>query len=236
MTLLELRDVEVSYGSVRATHGISLTVDEGETLALVGSNGAGKSSTLKAIMGMAPVSSGHVRLNGVEVNRLRPSQVVRHGVAYSPEGRRVFPMLSVLDNLRTGAFTLPRTRLAARLAQMHSYFPVLKERGGQLAGSLSGGEQQMLAIARALMSCPRLFLLDEPSLGLAPVIVQRIGQLIIEIQKSEGLAVILAEQNALWAMELAQRTAVIDLGRIQLEGPSHVLRDNEDVRRTYLGT
>ncbi len=236
MSLLELHDVEVSYGSVRATHGISLTVDEGETLALVGSNGAGKSSTLKAIMGMAPVSSGHVRLNGVEVNGLRPSQVVRHGVAYSPEGRRVFPTLSVLDNLRTGAFTLPRARLAARLAQMYSYFPVLKERGGQLAGSLSGGEQQMLAIARALMSCPRLFLLDEPSLGLAPVIVQRIGQLIIEIQKSEGLAVILAEQNALWAMGLAQRTAVIDLGRIQLEGPSHVLRDNEDVRRTYLGT
>jgi branched-chain amino acid transport system ATP-binding protein len=125
MSLLELQDVEVSYGSVRATHGISLAVDEGETLALVGSNGAGKSSTLKAIMGMAPVSSGHVRLNGVEVNRLRPSQVVRHGVAYSPEGRRVFPMLSVLDNLRTGAFTLPRTRLAARLAQMHSYFHVL---------------------------------------------------------------------------------------------------------------
>jgi branched-chain amino acid transport system ATP-binding protein len=235
MSLLELHDVEVSYGSVRATHGISLAVDEGETLALVGSNGAGKSSTLKAIMGMAPVSSGHVRLNGVEVSGLRPSQVVRHGVAYSPEGRRVFPMLSVLDNLRTGAFTLPRARFAARLAQMHSYFPVLKERGGQLAGSLSGGEQQMLAIARALMSCPRLFLLDEPSLGLAPVIVQRIGQLIIEIQRSEGLAVILAEQNALWAMGLAQRTAVIDLGRIQLEGPSEVVRHNEDVRRTYLG-
>jgi branched-chain amino acid transport system ATP-binding protein len=236
MTLLELRDVDVSYGSVRATHGISLVVDEGETLALVGSNGAGKSSTLKAIMGMAPVSSGHVRLNGVEVNGLRPSQIVRHGVAYSPEGRRVFPLLSVLDNLRTGAFTLPRGRLAARLAQMYSYFPVLRERAGQLAGSLSGGEQQMLAIARALMSCPRLFLLDEPSLGLAPVIVQRIGQLITEIQKSEGLAVILAEQNALWAMGLAQRTAVIDLGRIHLEGPSRVVRDNEDVRRTYLGT
>jgi branched-chain amino acid transport system ATP-binding protein len=236
MTLLELRDVEVSYGSVRATHGISFTVDEGETLALVGSNGAGKSSTLKAIMGMAPISGGHVRVNGVEVNGLRPSQVVRHGVAYSPEGRRVFPLLSVLDNLRTGAFTLPRGRLAARLAQMYSYFPVLRERAGQLAGSLSGGEQQMLAIARALMSCPRLFLLDEPSLGLAPVIVQRIGQLITEIQKSERLAVILAEQNALWAMSLAQRTAVIDLGRIQLEGPSRVVRDNEDVRRTYLGT
>ena len=236
MSLLELRDVEVSYGSVRATHGISLTVEEGETLALVGSNGAGKSSTLKAIMGMAPVTRGTVRMNGVEMNGLRPSQVVRRGVSYSPEGRRVFPMLSVLDNLRTGAFTLPRARFAPRLRQMYAYFPRLQERATQLGGSLSGGEQQMLAIARALMSCPRLFLLDEPSLGLAPVIVQRIGQLIAEIQRSEGLTVILAEQNALWAMGLAQRTAVIDLGRIQMEGPSQVLRHNEDVRRAYLGT
>ncbi|MDP2627717.1 MAG: ABC transporter ATP-binding protein [Candidatus Rokubacteria bacterium] len=236
MPLLELDAVEVSYGSVRATHGISLSVEEGETLALVGSNGAGKSSTLKAIMGMAPVSRGTVRVNGAVVSNARPSQVVRRGVAYSPEGRRVFPMLSVLDNLRTGAFTLPRARFAARLEQMYAYFPRLQERAGQLGGSLSGGEQQMLAIARALMSCPRLFLLDEPSLGLAPVIVQRIGQLITEIQKSEGLTVILAEQNALWAMGLAQRTAVIDIGRIQLEGPSEVLRHNEDVRRAYLGT
>ncbi|MDP2627464.1 MAG: ABC transporter ATP-binding protein [Candidatus Rokubacteria bacterium] len=236
MPLLELDDVEVSYGSVRATHGISLTVEEGETLALVGSNGAGKSSTLKAIMGMAPVSRGRVRMNGADVTGLKPSQVVRLGVGYAPEGRRVFPLLSVLDNLRTGAFTLPRARFSSRLEQMYTYFPRLQERAGQLCGSLSGGEQQMLAIARALMSCPRLFLVDEPSLGLAPVIVQRIGQLIIEIQRSEGLAVILAEQNALWAMGLAQRTAVIDLGRIQLEGPSEVVRHNEDVRRAYLGT
>ena len=236
MPLLELDAVEVSYGSVRATHGITLSVEEGETLALVGSNGAGKSSTLKAIMGMAPVSRGTVRVSGAVVSNLRPSQVVRRGVAYSPEGRRVFPMLSVLDNLRTGAFTLPRARFAARLQQMYGYFPRLQERAGQQGGSLSGGEQQMLAIARALMSCPRLFLLDEPSLGLAPVIVQRIGELITEIQKSEGLTVILAEQNALWAMGLAQRTAVIDVGRIQLEGPSEVLRHNEDVRRAYLGT
>ena len=236
MPLLELDAVEVSYGSVRATQGISLSVEEGETLALVGSNGAGKSSTLKAIMGMAPVSRGTVRVSGAVVSNLRPSQVVRRGVSYSPEGRRVFPMLSVLDNLRTGAFTLPRARFAARLTQMYGYFPRLQERAGQQGGSLSGGEQQMLAIARALMSCPRLFLLDEPSLGLAPVIVQRIGELITEIQKSEGLTVILAEQNAIWAMGLAQRTAVIDVGRIQLEGPSEVLRRNEDVRRAYLGT
>jgi branched-chain amino acid transport system ATP-binding protein len=236
LSLLEIADVEVRYGSVRATHGISFTVEEGETVALVGSNGAGKSSTLKAIMGMAPIARGTVRMSGSALNGLRPSQVVRHGVGYSPEGRRVFPLLSVLDNLRTGAFTLPRQRFTARLDQVYSYFPRLKERHTQLAGSLSGGEQQMLAIARALMSCPRLFLLDEPSLGLAPVIVQRIGELITEIQKSEGLAVILAEQNALWAMGLARRTAVIDLGRIQLEGPSETLRNNEDVRRAYLGT
>jgi len=236
MPLLELDGVEVSYGSVRATHGISLIVDEGETLALVGSNGAGKSSTLKAIMGMAPVSRGRVRLNGTDITRMKPSQVVRHGIGYAPEGRRVFPLLSVLDNLRTGAFTLPRARFKSRLEQMYTYFPRLQERAGQLCGSLSGGEQQMLAIARALMSCPRLFLVDEPSLGLAPVIVQRIGQLIAEIQQSERLGVILAEQNALWAMGLARRTAVIDLGRIKLEGPSEVLRHNEDVRRAYLGT
>jgi branched-chain amino acid transport system ATP-binding protein len=236
MSLLELRDVEVRYGSVRATHGLSLAVEEGETLALVGSNGAGKSSTLKAIMGMAPVARGVVQVDGADIVGLRPSQIVRRGVGYSPEGRRVFPMHTVLDNLRTGAFTLPRARFAARLEQMYGYFPVLQQRAGQLAGSLSGGEQQMLAIARALMSCPRLFLLDEPSLGLAPVIVQRIGHLIAEIQHSEGLAVILAEQNALWAMSLARRTAVIDVGRIQLEGPSEVLRSNEDVRRAYLGT
>jgi branched-chain amino acid transport system ATP-binding protein len=236
MPLLELEGVDVSYGSVRATHGISLTVAEGETLALVGSNGAGKSSTLKAIMGMAPVSRGRVRLNGADVTGLKPSQVVRLGVGYAPEGRRVFPLLSVLDNLRTGAYTLPRARFRSRLEQMYTYFPRLQERAGQLCGSLSGGEQQMLAIARALMSCPRLFLVDEPSLGLAPVIVQRIGQLIAEIQQSERLAVILAEQNALWAMGLAQRTAVIDLGRIKIEGPSEVLRHNEDVRRAYLGT
>ena len=236
MSLLELEDVEVRYGSVRATQGISLAVDEGETLALVGGNGAGKTSTLKAIMGMAPIGRGTVRMKGTALNGLRPSQVVRHGVGYSPEGRRVFGLLSVLDNLRTGAFTLPRAQFAARLAQVYEYFPLLKERPRQLAGSLSGGEQQMLAIARALMARPRLFLLDEPSLGLAPVIVQRIGALIAEIQKSEGLAVILAEQNALWAMGLAQRTAVIDLGRIQLEGPSETLRHNDDVRRAYLGT
>ena len=178
MSLLQLEDVEVRYGSVRATQGISLSVDEGETLALVGGNGAGKTSTLKAIMGMAPIGRGTVRLSGTALNGLRPSQVVRHGVGYSPEGRRVFALLSVLDNLRTGAYTLPRPRFAARLEQMYEYFPLLKDRARQLAGSLSGGEQQMLAVSRALMLRPKLMLLDEPSFGLAPLIVREIFRII----------------------------------------------------------
>jgi branched-chain amino acid transport system ATP-binding protein len=235
MSLLELEGVAVSYGSVRATHGISLTVEEGDTLALVGSNGAGKSSTLKAIMGMAPVSGGTVRFDGVRMNGMAPSRVVRHGVGYCPEGRRVFTMHTVLDNLRVGAYTLPKHQFAARLEQMYAYFPRLKERARQQAGSLSGGEQQMLAIARALMSRPRLFLLDEPSLGLAPLIVQRIGELVREIQRSEKLTVVLAEQNALWAMRLARNTAVIEVGRIGLAGTSEELLHNEEVRRAFLG-
>jgi branched-chain amino acid transport system ATP-binding protein len=235
MSLLELDDVEVSYGRIRATHGISLRVGEGETLALVGGNGAGKSSTLKAIMGMVPVTRGTIRFNGAALGGLRPSAVVRRGIALSPEGRRVFPLLSVVDNLRIGATALPAAEVAPRMEQMFGYFPRLRERAHQFAGSLSGGEQQMLAIGRALMSKPRLFLLDEPSLGLAPIIVDRIGEILAEVQRSERLAVILAEQNAIWAMRIAQRTAVVELGKIAMEGASAELRNNQDVRRAYLG-
>jgi branched-chain amino acid transport system ATP-binding protein len=235
MSLLELDDVEVSYGRIRATHGISLRVGEGETLALVGGNGAGKSSTLKAIMGMVPVTRGTIRFNGAALGGLRPSAVVRRGIALSPEGRRVFPLLSVVDNLRVGATALPAAEVAPRMEQMFGYFPRLRERAHQFAGSLSGGEQQMLAIGRALMSKPRLFLLDEPSLGLAPIIVDRIGEILAEVQRSERLAVILAEQNAIWAMRIAQRTAVVELGKIAMEGTSAELRNNQDVRRAYLG-
>jgi branched-chain amino acid transport system ATP-binding protein len=236
MSLLEIDDLEVSYGRVRATHGISLRLEAGEILALVGANGAGKSSTLKAIMGMAPVTRGEIRFAGAVLARLRPSEIVRRKVAYSPEGRRVFPMLSVRDNLRVGATTLPKDEIEPRMAQMFEYFPRLRERHDQLAGSLSGGEQQMLAIARALMARPKLFLLDEPSLGLAPVIVQQIGALLGEIQQAEQLAVILAEQNAVWAMRIAQRTAVVEVGRIAIEGSSETLRANPEIRRAYLGT
>ena len=235
MSLLELDDVEVSYGRVRATHGISLRVGEGETLALVGGNGAGKSSTLKAIMGMVPVTRGTIRFEGGSLAGLRPSAVVRRGIAYSPEGRRVFPLLSVVDNLRVGATTLPAAEIAPRLEGVFGYFPRLRERANQFAGRLSGGEQQMLAIGRALMSKPRLFLLDEPSLGLAPIIVDRIGEILAEVQRSEGLAVVLAEQNAIWAMQVALRTAVVELGKVAMEGASSELRNNQDIRRAYLG-
>ena len=235
MSLLELDDVEVSYGRVRATHGISLRVGEGETLALVGGNGAGKSSTLKAIMGMVTVTRGSIRYDGGALSGLRPSTIVRRGIALSPEGRRVFPLLSVVDNLRVGATALPAAEVAPRMEQMFGYFPRLRERASQMAGSLSGGEQQMLAIGRALMSRPRLFLLDEPSLGLAPIIVDRIGEILAEVQRSERLAVILAEQNAIWAMQIAQRTAVVELGKIAMEGASAELRNNQDIRRAYLG-
>jgi branched-chain amino acid transport system ATP-binding protein len=236
MSLLEIDALEVSYGRVRATHGISVRLEEGEILALVGANGAGKSSTLKAVMGMAPVTGGAVRFAGESLLRQRPAEIVRRRVAYSPEGRRVFPMLSVRDNLRVGATTLPAGEVEPRMAEMFRYFPRLRERAEQFAGSLSGGEQQMLAIARALMAKPRLFLLDEPSLGLAPVIVQQIGALLGEIQKAERLAVILAEQNAVWAMRVAQRTAVVEVGRIAIEGPSETLRQNPEIRKAYLGT
>jgi branched-chain amino acid transport system ATP-binding protein len=182
-----------------------------------------------------PVTRGAIRFEGNPLAGLRPSAVVRRGIAYSPEGRRVFPLLSVMDNLRVGGTPLPSAEVAPRIEQILGYFPRLRERANQFAGSLSGGEQQMLAIGRALMSKPRLFLLDEPSLGLAPIIVDRIGEILAEVQQSERLAVVLAEQNAIWAMQIAQRTAVVELGKVAMEGASAELATNQDIRRAYLG-
>jgi len=235
MPLLTVDRLEVRYGQIRGTHDVSFAIEKGETLALVGSNGAGKSSTLKAILGMAAYMEGEIRLDGTPLKHKKPSEIVRLGVGYSPEGRRVFPQMSVAENLRVGAFTRSRAETADRMAQIFDYFPRLKERASQQAGSLSGGEQQMLAIGRALMSHPRLFLLDEPSLGLAPVIVARIGELLREIQAREGLAVVLAEQNAHWALRVAHRAAIIELGRVTMTGPAQELAANADVRRAYLG-
>jgi branched-chain amino acid transport system ATP-binding protein len=235
MPKLSIEGLKVTYGPVVGTDGVRLTLDAGETVALIGANGAGKSSTLKAVLGMATYPQGRILLDGTDLKGLRPSQVMRLGVGYSPEGRRVFPQLSVADNLQVGGISRPLAEVPERMERVYGYFPRLKERASQRAGSLSGGEQQMLAIGRALMSKPSLLMLDEPSLGLAPVIVERIGEVLAEIQASENLAVLLAEQNATWALSLAQRAVILDLGRIRMTGEASVLLDDPDVRKAYLG-
>ncbi len=235
MPKLVIDNLKVTYGPIVGTDGVGLTLDAGETVALIGANGAGKSSTLKAILGMASYAQGSILLDGWDLKGLKPSQVVRRGVGYSPEGRRVFPQLSVLDNLKVGGMTRDAAELPERIERIYGYFPRLKERASQRAGSLSGGEQQMLAIGRALMSKPTLLMLDEPSLGLAPVIVERIGEILAEVQASEGLAVLLAEQNATWALSLAKRGVILDVGRIRMKGDAARLLDDPDVRKAYLG-
>ncbi|MGE0850856.1 MAG: ABC transporter ATP-binding protein [Hyphomicrobiaceae bacterium] len=235
MPKLSIDGLRVTYGPIVGTDGVSLAVDAGETVALIGANGAGKSSTLKAVLGMVTYPQGRILLDGNDLKGLRPSQVMRRGVGYSPEGRRVFPQLSVAENLQVGGISRPAAEVPERMERIFGYFPRLKERAGQRAGSLSGGEQQMLAIGRALMSKPSLLMLDEPSLGLAPVIVERIGEVLAEIQATENLAVLLAEQNATWALSLARRGVILDLGRIRMAGEAAALLDDPDVRKAYLG-
>jgi branched-chain amino acid transport system ATP-binding protein len=235
MPALELVDVGVRYGNIVGTEGVSFSLAEGRTLALVGSNGAGKSSTLKAIMGLAAYPQGEIRLGDTSIKALKPFEIVRLGVGYSPEGRRVFPGMSVLENLRVGGFTRPEAEIAEDLERVFGYFPRLRERARQGAGSLSGGEQQMLAIARALMSRPSVFLLDEPSLGLAPVIVERIGDVLRQIQSTEKLTVVLAEQNASWALSIADDALIIELGRIVMRGPAAEVAADPQIRKAYLG-
>ena len=224
MPKLVIENLKVTYGPIVGTDGVGLTLDAGETVALIG-----------AILGMATYPQGTIVLDGHDLKGLKPSQVVRRGVGYSPEGRRVFPQLSVLDNLRVGGITRAKSELPGRIERIYGYFPRLKERADQRAGSLSGGEQQMLAIGRALMSKPTLLMLDEPSLGLAPVIVERIGEILAEVQASEGLAVLLAEQNATWALSLAKRAVILDVGRIRMTGDAAKLLDDPAVRKAYLG-
>ena len=235
MSLLAVEDLQVRYGQVTGINGLSLEVNEGETVALVGSNGAGKSSTMKAIMGLVPLAGGDIRWRGESLKGKKSSDIVRLGIGYSPEGRRVFPQLSVYENLKVGAFSRRDGSFKSRLEQIHGYFPRLNERSRQRASSLSGGEQQMLAIGRALMSFPKLFLLDEPSLGLAPIIVERIGEILLEVQKREGIAIILAEQNANWAMQIASRAVILELGVKTAEGASAELMRDPKVQSAYLG-
>lgn len=233
--MLEFKDVSVNYGAIRAVSNVSFGVKPDETVALIGANGAGKSSILKAIVGIAATKSGSISFEGNKIDGLATYQIIRKGVGFSPEGRRVFAATSVIENLNAGGHTLPKADVAARQEQVLGYFPRLRERASQLAGSLSGGEQQMLAIGRALMSRPRLLLLDEPTLGLAPVMVQRIGDVIREVQRAEKLAVLLAEQNAVWALRLASRGIVLEVGNKRFEGSSSELTSDLSVRQAYLG-
>jgi branched-chain amino acid transport system ATP-binding protein len=231
--LLELDDVEARYGPIKALHGVSLRVDEGELVAVLGANGAGKTTTLRAISHTVR-RSGQIRFAGKSLGRRGPEAVARLGIAHVPDGRGTFPELTVWENLRLGAFTR-RGPLRADFARVRSYFPWVEERRNQQAGTLSGGEQQMLALARAFMHRPRLLLLDEPSLGLAPLVVAEIFTIIKDLNEQEGLTVLVVEQNANIALQAASRAYVLEVGRVAVSGTSDELRANESVRRSYLG-
>jgi len=228
--LLELSDVTARYGQVVALHGVSLTVEDGEIVALLGANGAGKTTTLRAVSGTVR-RSGDVVLGGKRLARATPEMAARHGVAHVPEGRGIFAELTVWENLRMGGYTVRRPDFATVLG----YFPWLEERRNQQAGTLSGGEQQMLALARAFLSRPRLLMLDEPSLGLAPIITREVFRVVTELNRKEGLAVLVVEQNAAVALGAAQRGYVLETGRVAVTGSAGELRSNAAVRTAYLG-
>ncbi|KAF1074305.1 ABC transporter ATP-binding protein [Halodesulfovibrio sp. MK-HDV] len=233
--LLELRDLHVNYGKVEALHGINLTVNEGEIVTILGANGAGKSTTLNSICGLVKATKGEIFLDGKPIHSVPAHNIVKMGISQSPEGRRVFSTLTVEENMDLGAFTLKdNAKIERNREWIYDLFPRLLERRTQLAGTLSGGEQQMLAIGRALMSSPRLLLLDEPSLGLAPILVKSIFETIRKINK-HGLTVILVEQNARAALKLADRGYVMEVGNIVLADDANVLLSNPDIQAAYLG-
>ena len=231
--LLELRDVEARYGPVLALRGVSVEVPEGSVVAVLGANGAGKSTTLRAVSGLVQ-RSGEIMFNGKSL-RGGPEAAARAGIAHVPEGRGTFTGLTVTENLRLGAYTRRDRSINADIDRMAGYFPWLRTRGDQRAGTLSGGEQQMLALARALMSRPRLLMLDEPSLGLAPLIVREIFRIVRELNEKEGLTVLVVEQDARIALGVAMTAYVLEVGTVAVSGSSEELRENEAVRRSYLG-
>lgn len=232
--MVRVEELTVAYGGIEAVRGVSLEVKEGELVTLIGNNGAGKTSTLMAISGVAPIHSGRIVIDGEETTRLPPHAIVARGVAHCPEGRLVFGRLTVQENLRLGAYQRKDSAgVKQDLDRVYALFPRLLERRTQLAGTLSGGEQQMLAIGRALMSRPRLLMLDEPSLGLAPLIVQRIFSVIQQLH-AEGVTILLVEQNAHLALGIANRAYVLETGEVRLAGPAKQLIDNPEVRRAYL--
>lgn len=235
MSLLELRDVEVAYGDLPALRGVSVSVEAGETLSVVGANGAGKTTMLRAISGLLPPRAGQILLDGVRLDRLPSHAIVERGVVQVPEGRKIFPSLTVLENLELGSYvSAAKARRRDGLEQVFGLFPRLQERRGQAAGTMSGGEQQMLAIGRALMARPRVLMLDEPSLGLAPIVVKEIFRVIGEINRL-GTTVLLVEQNTRQALALSRRGYVLENGRVVLEGSGAELLGNAHVKRAYLG-
>jgi len=233
--VLEVRDLRVHYGAIEALRGVSLDVPDGQVVALIGANGAGKTTTLRAISRMLRASAGSVRFRGEELTRLASHEIVARGLAHAPEGRGIFLNLTLRENLELGAFLRrDRAGIAADLARSFDLFPILRDRQGQVAGTLSGGEQQMLAVARALMSRPRLLLLDEPSLGLAPQVVERIFQVLAEVSRS-GVSLLLVEQNAHKALQIAHRAYVLETGQVVMQGTGKELLASPEVRRAYLG-
>jgi branched-chain amino acid transport system ATP-binding protein len=235
MALLEVRDIRTRYGSIEALKGISLTVDAAEVVTLIGSNGAGKSTTLRSISGLTPASSGTIMFGGEDITRVPAHEIVGHGIALAPEGRHCFSRMTVRENLELGAHQRRGPGIAEDFKRVYELFPLLKERDRQKAGTMSGGEQQMLAIGRALMARPKLLMLDEPSLGIAPLVVRRIYQTIGEINSS-GVAILLVEQNANYALDAASRGYVLETGRVALANDSASLRNDPEVQRAYLGT
>lgn len=234
MSLLEVADLSVAYGAFIALDQVSMSLGSG-VVCVLGANGAGKSTLLKAIVGLVPARSGQVTFDGEPILGLPPSETLRRGITLCPEGRRLFPEMSVADNIRVGAYAVKdRSAIARRTEMVHGLFPRLKERSGQLAGSLSGGEQQMAAIARALMSGPRLLMLDEPTLGLAPKLIHEVADIVRSIA-AEGIGVVLVEQNARLALRLSDYGHVLETGRVSLAGPAEALIDDDHVRRIYLG-
>ena len=233
--LLEMKGIAANYGKINAIRDISIQVPEGKIVTIIGGNGAGKTTTLRAMSGMLPITKGEITFEGKRIDGLPANKVVAHGIAHVPEGRRIFPDMTVEENLRTGAFLRKdKDGVENDLEDVFTRFERLRERRTQRAQTMSGGEQQMLAIGRALMSKPRLLLMDEPSMGLAPVIVEEIAVIIEEIN-ANGLSVVLVEQNAELALELADHAYVLETGNLALEGPANELHDNEHVRAAYLG-
>lgn len=233
--MLEVKDLNLYYGAIHALKGISLTVQDGELVSLIGSNGAGKTSTLHAISGLLPISSGSVTMDGKDLQKTHPNRIISLGLAHVPEGRHVFARMTVEENLLMGAYIIRDSKkIAKNLEKVYGYFPRLKERYKQLAGTLSGGEQQMLATGRALMTDPSILLMDEPSMGLSPLLVKEIFSIIQTLHNS-GITILLVEQNAKMALAVSDRAYVLETGRISMSGPASELASDDRVRKAYLG-